>query len=63
MHRLLRSNLATEAYRSWEQRLEEAKRTSTVQQDLFDRELFYAIQPRERLQSLIDRYHHAFAKV
>jgi hypothetical protein len=28
---------------------------------MFDRELFYAIQPRERLVGLMDKYREAFA--
>lgn len=62
MHRLLRENLATGEYKAWEGRVEEAKKVSGVQQDLFDRELFYAIQPRGRLQGLMDRYHRAFSQ-
>jgi len=63
LHRRLRAGLRHERYRAWEQRYEQAKAAAAAQSDLFDRELFYALQPRERLQSLIDRYHHEFAGV
>ncbi len=38
-----------------------AERQDDADRDLFDRELFYAIQPRDRLASLIARYRDMFA--
>lgn len=55
MHRELaddasrRSDLA-----SWQRRLDEARRQVAREEDEFSRELFYAVQPRDRLTSLID---------
>jgi len=40
----------------WERRVEQARQREAEESDLFDRELFYAIQPRERLTGLIERY-------
>jgi hypothetical protein len=45
----------------WQQRLQEATQLSTEEQPLFDRELFYAIQPRGRLMSVIEKYAAAFS--
>jgi len=42
--------------RAWEQQLRQAEAQAQEERVLFDRELFYAIQPRERLITLIDRY-------
>jgi len=47
--------------RSWESRYKEAAEQHSQEQAWFDRELFYAIQPRERLSWLISRYDAAFA--
>jgi hypothetical protein len=41
---------------TWATRMSEAARRNTDENGLFDRELFYAIQPRERLTGLIERY-------
>lgn len=46
--------------RRWEQEYEEAEHIHRRQRLLFDRELFYAIQPAHRLQAMIDRYRDAF---
>jgi hypothetical protein len=48
------------AIRNWEQRLQEAREHAAEDAQLFDRELFYAIQPRERLSAMIERYDAAF---
>jgi hypothetical protein len=45
----------------WEQRLRESERADAEDAPLFDRELFYATQPSERLGMLIDRYRQLFA--
>jgi hypothetical protein len=48
------------AIRKWEQRLLESRRADAEDAPLFDRELFYAVQPRERLEALIERYRGHF---
>jgi hypothetical protein len=40
----------------WKARVEESTREQARQKGVFDRELFFAIQPRERLMELIERY-------
>jgi hypothetical protein len=60
MHAQLARQAESPAMRAWNQRLEEAARDQMRQSALFDRELFYAIQPEERLRELIARYHTAF---
>jgi hypothetical protein len=40
----------------WERRREEAEAREQEERVIFDRELFYAIQPRDRLAALIERY-------
>jgi hypothetical protein len=42
--------------KQWEARLRDTLRTDAEDAPLFDRELFYAIQPRDRLAALVDRY-------
>lgn len=42
--------------KDWEQQLRRAEERAQEERVLFDRELFYAIQPRERLNALIERY-------
>lgn len=49
------------AIRQWEAHLRQTQRTDAEQAPLFDRELFYAVQPQDRLRRLIDRYASAFA--
>jgi hypothetical protein len=41
---------------TWRQSMSDAVRVSADEQRVFDRELFYAIQPRERLTGLIEQY-------
>ena len=45
----------------WQRELEAANQQIAKESPLFDRELFYAIQPRERLEELMQRYYDAFA--
>jgi hypothetical protein len=52
--------LTDEALQNWEGRLSRAKVQLKEEKTLFDRELFYAIQPRERLEMLIEKYGEAF---
>ena len=59
MHARLASE-STGASRLWEQRLRDARHEYAAQDSLFDRELFFAIQPEARLRDMIDRYNRAF---
>lgn len=49
------------AIKRWEAHWRETQRADAEDAPLFDRELFYAVQPEERLRQLIDRYAAAFA--
>ena len=60
MHDRLANESNSPVLRQWEQKLREAERESHLQKALFDRELFFAIQPRERLTGMIQRYDEAF---
>jgi hypothetical protein len=44
----------------WEKRLRETQQRADEDETLFDRELFYAIQSRQRLLEMIERYDAAF---
>ncbi len=46
---------------AWRQRLQETIEREQREKVLFDRELFYAVQTRERLTAMIDRYRIAVA--
>jgi hypothetical protein len=46
----------------WQQKLRETQEQEQRDQTLFDRELFYAIQSRERLLEMISRYDAQFAR-
>lgn len=62
MHSRLSAAVAAHpAIRGWEERLEEAIRSGAEDAPLFDRELFYALQPRDRLEAVIDQYKSRFA--
>jgi hypothetical protein len=50
------------ALRDWESRLTAAKVAAAQDRAIFDRELFYALQPRDRLAALIERYRASFDK-
>lgn len=60
MHQRLAAESNGPAVQQWEQRFREARDQSQRQAALFDRELFFAIQPRERLRGMIERYGQAF---
>jgi hypothetical protein len=45
----------------WERELADAGRREQEEAEWFDRELFYAVQPRERLESLLAQYRAPFA--
>jgi hypothetical protein len=55
MHAELTRILSSAAYEQWRRRLAEAQRIAERQRTVFDRELFYAIQPAGRLWMLIKR--------
>jgi hypothetical protein len=60
MHRELREIAkASPLLAKWSERVEQTRQREREEDVLFDRELFYAIQPRERLESLISRYNSA----
>lgn len=59
MHDKLSSAWARPPVKDWEQQLRAAEARVVEERVLFDRELFYAMQPRERLTALIDRYREA----
>src|SRR5947209_19855513 len=61
MHRRLPAESNSPTVREWERRFREAEHESLRQRALFDRELFFALQPRDRLRGMIDRYRAAFA--
>lgn len=44
----------------WQQRMSDAMQRSADEQGMFDRELFYAIQPKERLRGLMEQYLERF---
>ena len=48
------------ALRQWEQAVRETAEREQGERTLFDRELFYALQPAERLGELVVRYRAAF---
>ena len=47
--------------RNWERSLRQAEQRAVEQRVLFDRELFYAIQSRERLTALINEFRERFS--
>jgi hypothetical protein len=62
MHDLLDAALATHpAARRWEEALRETTVREQEERLLFDRELFYAIQPEDRLRRLIGQYERALS--
>ena len=60
MHRRLEGAANHPALRSWEQELAGATRREQEEKELFDRELFYAIQSRQRLEALLCQYRAQF---
>ena len=53
--------VADPGVKAWERKLADTERRVREERVLFDRELFYAIQPRERLEAMVRRYVDAFA--
>jgi hypothetical protein len=63
MHQARRSALATDANLiKWERDFSEAQLRLQEEKTLFDRELFYAVQPKARLMELIEKYSNAMRK-
>jgi hypothetical protein len=61
MHRELNAAAATSpAVARWERRLSETRASEMEESALFDRELFYALQPRERLEQMVRRFSQSF---
>ena len=61
MHAARRVALKTDAaFADWRRRRDEADARLDRESDVFDRELFYAVQPRDRLDGLIIRVREAF---
>ena len=62
MHgRLAAAGLDHPDLRRWQEKWEEAQLQSQWEQTLFDRELFFALQPRTRLVELLGKYQAEFA--
>jgi hypothetical protein len=62
MHRELATAVKSNpAIERWQRRLEDAHVRETAEAVIFDRELFYPMQPRERLEQMIARYRDRFA--
>jgi hypothetical protein len=60
MHSRLADQQNRPEYQSWEQRVQQGRQRQSDEHDLFDRELFYAIQPQNRLNQLTEHYHLLF---
>jgi hypothetical protein len=62
MHRELSAAAASSPQiRKWQQTLDETRVRENEESALFDRELFYALQPRGRLEMMLGRFAEAFA--
>jgi hypothetical protein len=62
MHRERKSRLTTDPKLApWEKHLRETEAVEAEDEILFDRELFYALQTRQRLHDMIERYDSEFA--
>ncbi len=60
MHDLLTAAATSDPIKDWEQRLRDAQQQTLADRTFFDRELFYAIQTKDRLTALINRYRESF---
>jgi hypothetical protein len=61
MHHRLAAAVATHPELSkWEQRVQETAEREQEERAVFDRELFYVVQPAERLHGVIERYRASF---
>jgi hypothetical protein len=56
MHNRITATSRHPAIQAWERQLEDAVRREQEEKDLFDRELFYAVQPADRLNGVIQQY-------
>ncbi len=63
MHRWLARQADSPTMHAWQQQLDHALEEQLKQKAIFDRELFFAIQPEERLRGIISRYDAQFAAV
>ncbi|MDP9175232.1 MAG: hypothetical protein M3O30_15395 [Planctomycetota bacterium] len=62
MHELLATALVADPrHQAWQTRMAESTQQAVEDESIFDRELFYAMQPKERLLSIIDRYQQRFS--
>jgi hypothetical protein len=60
MHAQLAAERAGAEFKDWEARYAEFRIRKQEEKVWFDRELFYAVQPIDRLQGMIERYRSAF---
>jgi hypothetical protein len=58
--RLQSARQATTLLRDWSAKLDRTRAEAADDAVVFDRELFYAVQPRDRLAGMIERYRAAF---
>ena len=57
MHRELNAAAATSSrLAAWDRNLHETRAREAEESAIFDRELFYALQPRDRLEQMVDRF-------
>ncbi len=63
MHAKLQDGLTQPMFQQWEARLEETRQLAAAQAPLFDREMFFGMQPRERLLEMVGRYDELAAKM
>lgn len=56
LHRQLQAHANDPSLKEWESRFADAQETLQLQRTLFDRELFYGIQSRQRLEGIVRRY-------
>jgi hypothetical protein len=61
MHDALAAHARAPALQDWQRRLAETQAEQERQRVIFDRELFYALQPADRLRRVIEQYEQAFA--
>ncbi|MDB5289385.1 MAG: hypothetical protein JWL69_626 [Phycisphaerales bacterium] len=60
MHDQLAAAQSRPEIQRWEQRFNRAQTRVQEEKSLFDRELFYALQPADRLKAMIEQYREAF---
>jgi hypothetical protein len=59
MHAKLNQQASSQQMKDWQQRLDHAIHEQSRQKQIFDRELFYALQPPDRLREMVSRYDKA----